>query len=62
MSVADASLALQKAIVAKLKADPACVALFAGRIYDAVPLSAVKPYVSFGPFDLLRESGVRLPL
>lgn len=55
MSAADPSLALQKAIVARLKADSAVNALIAGRIYDAVPQNATKPYVSFGPFDLLPE-------
>lgn len=57
MSYADPSLALQKAIVAALKADAGVNAIVAGRIYDAVPGGAVKPYVSFGPFQLLPEHG-----
>jgi hypothetical protein len=57
MSYSDPSLALQKAIVARLKADAGVNAIVAGRIYDAVPGNAVKPYVSFGPFQLLPEHG-----
>ena len=49
----DASLPVQKAIRTKLAAD---VTEVAGRIYDAVPVSAVKPYLSFGPFDVLPEA------
>jgi hypothetical protein len=57
MSYADPSLQLQKAIVAALKADAGVDAIIAGRIYDAVPGSAVKPYLSFGAFQLLPEHG-----
>jgi len=57
MSYADPSLELQKAIVAVLKADAGVSAIIAGRIYDAVPENAVKPYVSLGPFQLLPEHG-----
>jgi hypothetical protein len=57
MSYADPSLALQKAIVAALKADAGVNAIVAGRIYDAVPGGAVKPYLSFGPFQMLPEHG-----
>lgn len=57
MSYADPSLQLQKAIVARLKADTGVMAIVQGRIYDKVPPSAVKPYVSFGPFQLLPEHG-----
>jgi len=53
MTVADAALPLQKAIVARLKSDTAVNALCAGRIYDNVPPGATKPYVSAGPFDAL---------
>jgi Protein of unknown function (DUF3168) len=56
MAYSDPSLQLQKAIVARLKAG-ATGALVAGRIYDAVPGNAAKPYVSFGPFQLLPEHG-----
>jgi hypothetical protein len=55
VAYADPSLELQKAIVAALKADPAVNAIVAGRVYDGVPANAVKPYVSFGPFQLLPE-------
>ena len=57
MSVADASLELQKAIVAALKASTAVSAIVGTRIYDAVPMAATKPYISFGSFDLLPEVG-----
>jgi hypothetical protein len=57
VSYQDPSLQLQKAIVAVLKADAAVSALVNGRIYDAVPGGATKPYVSFGPFQLLPEHG-----
>ena len=57
MSYADPSLQLQKAIVAALKSDVNVAAIVAGRIYDAVPGGAVKPYLSFGPFQLLPEHG-----
>lgn len=51
----DASLPVQKAIRARLIADATVNALVAGRIYDAVPTAAAKPYLSFGPFDVLPE-------
>ncbi len=51
MTIADASLPFQKAILSALK-----TANIAGqRIYDAVPTSPTFPYVSFGPFDVLTE-------
>jgi hypothetical protein len=50
--ISDSSLPLQKAIVARLKAD---VEMIDGRVYDAVPVSATKPYVSFGSFQVLPE-------
>jgi hypothetical protein len=56
MSYSDPSLALQKGSLSILKAG-ATGALVAGRIYDGVPPNAVKPYVSFGPFQLLPEHG-----
>lgn len=57
MSYADPSLELQKAIVARLKTDPGVDAIIAGRIFDAVPDGASKPYVSLGLFQLLPEHG-----
>jgi hypothetical protein len=57
MSYADPSLELQKAIVARLNADPAVTAIVNGRVYDGVPANATRPYVSFGPFQLLPEHG-----
>ena len=56
MTVADASLPLQKAIIARLRSDTEMAALVAGRVYDSVPSGAVKPYVSAGPFDALTIS------
>lgn len=44
-----ASLALQGAIVATLKADADVGALVGDRIYDHVPPTAVLPYISMGP-------------
>lgn len=55
MPYSDPALPLQKAIVAALKAAPAVAAIVNGRIYDGVPTNAVKPYVSFGPFQMLPE-------
>ena len=60
MSYNDPSLQLQKALVAVLKADAGVNAIIAGRIYDAVPGGAVKPYLSFGPFQMLPEHGTCL--
>jgi hypothetical protein len=60
MSYTDPSLQLQKALVAVLKADAGVNAIVAGRIYDAVPGGAVKPYLSFGPFQMLPEHGTCL--
>jgi hypothetical protein len=57
VSYNDPSLQLQKALVAVLKADAGVNAIIAGRIYDAVPGGAVKPYLSFGPFQMLPEHG-----
>ncbi len=57
MSYSDPALQLQKALVAVLKADAGVNAIIAGRIYDAVPGGAVKPYLSFGPFQMLPEHG-----
>lgn len=56
MSYSDPSLALQKGSLSLLKAG-ATGALVGGRIYDGVPPNAAKPYVSFGPFQLLPEHG-----
>ena len=56
MSYADPSLAIQKGFVSIMKAGKTG-ALTGGRIYDAVPGNAVKPYVSFGLFQALPEHG-----
>lgn len=51
------SLELQKAIVARLKADAAVAALVGDRIYDRVPPAAEFPYVSLGPGQVVPEYG-----
>jgi len=56
LSYSDPSLQLQKAIVAWLN-NHATGPLVGGRVYDGVPANAVKPYVSFGPFQMLPEHG-----
>jgi hypothetical protein len=53
MAYADPSLQMQKAIVAWLANDPVVDA----PVFDAVPGNAVKPYISFGPFQALPEHG-----
>lgn len=42
------ALALQKALVAALKADPACLALVGGRVYDEPPQDAIRPFLRIG--------------
>lgn len=51
-----ATLELQGAIVARLKAVSAVTALIGQRVYDAVPASPTFPYVSFGPSDELADN------
>ena len=51
----DGSLALQEAIIARLKADTGVSALVNGRILDHVPVDTPMPYVSLGPFQILPE-------
>lgn len=60
MAYSDPALALQKAIVAALKGDPAVSAIVNGRIYDGVPANATKPFISFGLFQQLPEHGACL--
>jgi hypothetical protein len=49
------SLELQKAIVARLKADAGVVALVGQRIYDQPPIAPVFPYISLGPDQTLPD-------
>jgi hypothetical protein len=49
--MSDGALPLQKALVARLKADAAVSAIVGGRVYDVVPANATLPYLSFGPFQ-----------
>jgi hypothetical protein len=52
-----ASLALQGAIVAALKADAAVAAIVAGRIFDIIPPGAQMPYISLGEDQVLPDGG-----
>jgi len=51
----DVSLAMQDAIIAALRADPAIAAKVAARIYDRVPNNAARPYIAFGPSQVNEE-------
>jgi hypothetical protein len=53
--VSDPSLELQKAIVARLKADSATAAIVGARIYDEVPTSAAFPYINLGEDQTIAE-------
>lgn len=53
--MSDPSLALQGAIIARLKASAGVVALIAARVYDEVPLIAVFPYVSIGDGQVIGD-------
>lgn len=56
MALPDATLPLQKAIVAALKGAAAVTALVpAARVYDAPPPNASKPYIAMGPVQVLPE-------
>lgn len=46
--MSDPSLALQGAVVARLKADTMVAALIGPRVYDEVPASAIFPYIVVG--------------
>lgn len=48
----DSALALQKAVVARLKSDAALTALISARVYDEPPQSVVFPYVRIGNIDV----------
>ncbi|SLN36573.1 hypothetical protein AQS8620_01301 [Aquimixticola soesokkakensis] len=48
----DSALALQKALVSRLKSDAALSALVSGRVYDEPPQSVTFPYVRIGNIDL----------
>lgn len=47
--MADDTLALQAAVVARLRADAGLLALVAGRVYDEPPQGALAPWVAIGP-------------
>lgn len=53
--MSDSTLAVQKAVFTALNADAAVTAIVAARIYDAVPAGAAKPYLSFGPMQVLPD-------
>jgi hypothetical protein len=44
----DYALALQRSLVAALKADAGCAALVAGRVYDQPPQDATRPFLGIG--------------
>lgn len=54
--MSDPSAAMQKAVVARLKAVAAVTALIGQRTYDYVPQDAVFPYVSIGGFQSVDDS------
>jgi hypothetical protein len=56
MSYRDPALPVQKATLARLNGGTTGP-MVGGRIYDGVPANATKPYVSFGPFQMLPEHG-----
>ena len=49
----DATLELQGAITARLKSYAPLASFIGVRVYDEVPATAVKPYISFGPTDAI---------
>lgn len=53
--MADPSLELQGAIVARLKSVSAVTNLVSTRIFDPVPAVATFPYLSLGPDDLISD-------
>jgi|SRR5215211_6824780 len=55
MAVSDATLPLQAAVVAALKANAAVAAIVGTRIYDNPAGDAAKPYISIGPSDLVPD-------
>jgi hypothetical protein len=56
VSYSDPALAMQKGTLSLMKAGATGVQT-GGRIYDGVPGGALKPYVSFGLFQMLPEHG-----
>lgn len=53
--MADPSLEIQGAVVARLKSVSAVTSLISTRVFDPVPEAPTFPYVSFGPSDLLTD-------
>jgi hypothetical protein len=51
-------LALQKAVLAALRADASLTALLSGRIYDEPPPSPIHPYVTLGRAETRPWGGV----
>lgn len=51
-----ASRALQKAIVAALKADATVAASVGARVYDMAPADAAYPFISFGPTSVVPDN------
>lgn len=46
------ALALQKALIARLRADAGIVALVAARVFDEPPQGVAFPYIRLGTFDV----------
>ena len=55
--MSSASLALQKALVSTLKADPAVAALVGDRVFDIVRAGAIMPYISLGEDQIIPDGG-----
>lgn len=54
--MADGTLELQGAVVARLKSFAGVAALVGDRVFDEVPSTAVFPYISIGPSDEVDDS------
>jgi len=52
----DSSVALQTAIRQRLTTDAGVSAIVGNRVYDFVPDETAKPYVTFGPVQVLPEA------
>lgn len=55
--MSDPALALQKALVATLRADPVLVGLLSGRVYDQPPAATAYPYATLGEDQILPDRG-----
>jgi hypothetical protein len=53
--MSDPSLAMQAALVARLKVASGVSSIVGARVYDAIPSSAVKPYINLGQPQVLPD-------